>query len=496
MADARQEYGSARATEQRRAEAEREERLASLAGQAHTPRSPSDFQHRSIGELRRMIESANPAAIDASGLHWRSAADGIGGEDGRGGIRKSFADAVEHASAHWEGSAAQAFRREAAKVLAKIDRTYAHARVVERSLVGTRGTGPEHGVAHNLREAKQAMAKIHDPGTAGSELEAGDDSQFRRDMANPKMDTRTALELNRGSLPMSKQRQVEAVVVMDELAANYHGHAKVLRESHDPRGVAGDWPKHPSSSPAPAPVNVSVAGGSAVHQPARQAPGGAGGGAVPAGFDGPKVSRPEVPTTTGLASVQGGTLAPPHGGTGAVAAVGPVGTGTPGAGHGAVAGPVGGLPAGAIPPGVLGIAGAGTGSGTPRAAGGGVRTPGARAAGRPGGAAGGTAGAGPVPAGGGAKGRAGAPGSAAGRGGAPARARGGAAGTPGGPAGGTRQGGSALHRSRGGAKAAEAGAPGKGKAEKERTGGQRPDHLIEDEEPRAPERTVAPRVIE
>ncbi|WP_043265758.1 hypothetical protein [Streptomyces sp. CT34] len=499
MADARQEYGSAGAAAQRRTEAEREERLASLAGQAHTPRSPSGFQHRTIDELRRMIENANPAAVDTAGLHWRSAADGIGGQDGHGGIRKSFLDAVDHASAHWEGSAAQAFRREAAKVLAKIDRTYAHARVVERTLVGTRGTGPEHGVAHNLREAKQAMAKIHDPGTAGSALEAGDDSQFQRDMANPKMDTRTALELNRGSLPMSKQRQVEAAIVMDELAANYHGHAKVLRESYDPRGVAGDWPKHPSSSPSPAPVNVSVAGGSVEHQPARQAPNGAGGGAVPAGFDGPKASRPEVPTTTGLAGVQGGTLAPPHGGTGAVGAVGavgPVGAGTPGGGHGGVSGPGGGFPAGAIPPGVLAIPGAGTGSGSPRATGGGVRNPGARTAGRPGGTAGGTAGGGAVPAGGGAKGRAGAPGSAAGRGGAPARARGGAAGTPGGPAGGTRQGGSALHRSRGGAKAAEAGTQGKGKAEKERTGGQRPDHLIEDEEPRAPERTVAPRVIE
>ncbi|WP_189304500.1 hypothetical protein, partial [Streptomyces albospinus] len=353
MADARKEYGNARAAERQRAEAEREQQLASFKGHAPTRRSPSDFQHHGIGELRRMIESANPATIESSGQHWRSAADRIGGEDGHGGIRKSFLDAVDHASAHWEGSAAQAFRREAAKVLAKIDRTYAHARVVERTLVGTRGTGPEHGVAHNLREAKQAMARIPEPGTADSALDAGDDSQFQRDMANPKMDTRMALELNRGSLSLSKERQVEAVIVMDELAANYHGHARVLRESYDPRGVAGDWPRHPSSSPSPAPVNVQVTGGSAAHPPAKQTPNGAGGGAVPAGFDGPKASRPEVPVTTGLASVQGGTLAPPPSGTGPLG-TGPLGTGTPGGGHGVVAGPGGGFPAGAIPPGVLG----------------------------------------------------------------------------------------------------------------------------------------------
>src|SRR5262245_32848329 len=112
--------------ERQRNEHERAERLKSFRGQQPTPRSPSDFHHHGINALRAMIEHANPGAIETSGHHWRASADRLGGEDGRGGIRKAFMDAVDHASAHWEGSAAQAFRREAGKVLEKIDKTYQH----------------------------------------------------------------------------------------------------------------------------------------------------------------------------------------------------------------------------------------------------------------------------------------------------------------------------------------------------------------------------------
>ena len=44
--------------------------------------------------------------------------------------------------------------------------------------------------------------------------------------------------------------------------------------------------------------------------------------------------------------------------------------------------------------------------------------------------------------------------------------------------------------------AGAAGAKGKGQGEKERTAGQRPDYLVEDEETWTPQRNVAPRVIE
>ncbi|MEU9120211.1 hypothetical protein AB0C96_10165 [Streptomyces sp. NPDC048506] len=481
MVDARQEYNSAKDMERQRKEHEREERLKSFKGRGLTRRSPSDFHHHGLNALRAMIEHANPEAIETSGHHWRASADRLGGEDGHGGIRKAFMDAVDHASAHWEGAAAQAFRREAGKVLEKIDRTYQHSRNVESTLIGTRSSGPESGVAHSLREAKKTMSKIHDPGVMDRAMDdSGDDSQFKRDMANPKMDTRMALELNRDNLSLTKERQVEAVIVMDELAANYEGNAGILQEGVDPGGPRGDWPKEPSSRPAPPPVHMPVIGGShprtssqMPHAPKTH--NGAGGGAVPAGFDGPKISRPELPVTTGLDSVQGGTLAPP------TVAGGTFGNGPAGGGHG-VTGGTGGFPGGAVPPGVIGMPG-GMSGGTRGTGGAGGMRPGMPGAG--------------------VGGKAGGKGVVAGRGGPQARTRGGLVGKPGGPTGGAKQGGAGLHRSRGGTQAAAgaagaAGAKGKdkGKGDKERTTGQRPDYLVEDEETWTPERNLAPRVIE
>ncbi|MFD3422262.1 hypothetical protein [Streptomyces decoyicus] len=475
MVDAKQEYDNAKTMERQQQAAERDERLKSFTGHRPVPASPSDFHHHGLDDLRAMIENAHPEGIETSGHHWRASADRLAGEDGRGGIRKSFMDAVDHATAHWEGSAAAAFRKEAIKVLDKIDRTYGHARVVERVLIGSRASGPEAGVAHSLREAKKAMSKIKNPGVVDRATdESGDDSQFKRDMANPKMDARMALELNRGSLSLTKERQVEAVIVMDELAHHYDGQARVLKEGVDPGGPGGDWPKHPSTSPSPPPVNMPDVGGSHpnLSSTTPNTPNGAGGHAVPPGFDGPKVSRPELPVTTGLDSVQGGTLAPPTGG-------GAINGGMTGGSHG-VSGGTGGFPGGAIPAGVIGMPG-GMGSGGARGAGG----AGMRGGGMPG-------------AGAGAGGRAGAAG-VAGRSGPQARTRGGMAGKPGGPAGGAKQGGAGLHRSRGGNQAGmagAAGAKGKGQGEKERTTGQRPDYLVEDEETWTPQRNVAPRVIE
>ncbi|WP_260636102.1 hypothetical protein [Streptomyces angustmyceticus] len=479
MVDAKQEYDNAKTMARQQQAAERDERLKSFKGHTPTPRSASDFHHHGLDALRAMIENAHPEGIETSGQHWRASADRLAGEDGHGGIRKSFMDAVDHATAHWEGSAAEAFRKEAGNVLKKIDRTYGHARVVERVLIGTRALGPETGVAHNLREAKKAMSKIKNPGIVDRATdEKGDDSQFKRDMANPKMDARMALELNRDSLSLTKERQVEAVVVMDELAHHYDGQAQVLKEGVDPGGPAGDWPKHPSTRPSPGPVNMPVVGGTHPKKSScdSDTPNGAGGHAVPKGFDSPHhVTRPEVPVTTGLDGVQGGTLAPSTG-------PGAINGGMTGGSHGVSGGTGGGFPGGALGPGAIGAAGA-IGAGGMRG-GSGMRGGGGMRGGMPGAGLG--------------AGKAGAAG-AAGRGGPQARTRGGLVGKPGGPAGGAKQGGSGLHRSRGGNQAGmagAAGAKGKGKGDKERTTGQRPDYLVEDEETWTPQRNVAPRVIE
>ncbi|MFJ6786487.1 hypothetical protein [Streptomyces angustmyceticus] len=469
-----EERESAETSQRQREEGERNNKLKSFQGERLTPHSPSDFHHHGIDALRKMIENAKPETLETAGDHWRKSADLLGGQDGSGGIRKKFMDAVDHATAHWEGSAADAFRKEAVKVLGKIDRTYRHARKAEASLIGSRESGPQVGLAHNLRQAMEAMSKIHDPGKWDSFTDdSGDDAQFHRDMANPKMDARQALELNRDKLSLSKERQVEAVVVMDELANHYTGRADIWGDDGDD-GLHGDWPKEPGTGPHPPPVRMPDPGDRCHPDPSSVTPHhphGAGGGAVPPGFDGPKVSRPDLPAHTGLDSLQGGTMTPPL-------APGGHGGGLSGGGHG-VAGGSGGGSGGAMP---LPI-------GMP---GGAMRSGGGRGAGGAGGMRGGMPGAGGA---GGAKGgKAG----AAGRSGAQARTRGGMVGKPGGPAGGAKQGGSGLHRSRGGQQAGmgAAGAKGKDKKEKERTTGQRPDYLVEDEETWMSQRNVAPRVIE
>ena len=183
-------------------------------------------------------------------------------------------DAVDHASAHWQGSAAEAFRREALKVLDKVDRTYGHARVVERTLIGTRRIRSRRRASPTtFARPRRPCPEIKDPGKVDRALDdSGDDSQFHRDMANPKMDARMALELNRDSLSLSKERQVEAVIVMDELAANYEGHATASGGRRPIRAAStGDWPKHPSSSAAPPPVNMPDVGGSAPEAVVRDA---------------------------------------------------------------------------------------------------------------------------------------------------------------------------------------------------------------------------------
>lgn len=482
-------------------EKHRSERLKQFEGHRVVEKSSSDFHHHGITALRAMVESADPDALERSGDHWRASADRLAGEDGRGGIRKAFVDAVEHASEHWRGSAADAFRREAAKVLEKVDRTYGHARNAEAMLIGTRGTGPQGGVAHSLREAKKAMSKIEDPGKVESAFNAsGDDSQFHKDMANPKMDAKMALELNRDKLSLSKERQVEAVIVMEELASNYRSHYSQVDDGlRPPPGGGGDWPTPPTPHTPPPPVNMPTPGGPRP-QPSALTPHTPAGPGVARDITGVNINPTAPPPRTDLDSVQGGTINPPFNGT-----IGG-GTGTGGGGHVPGGAGGGGVPGGVVAP-VPGMPGGGMRSG-PGGRGGVPAGRGGVAGGRAGGTGAGRAGMpGGTGAGGGARGGA-AGGAAAGRTGAQARTKGGVVGKPGSPTGGAKQGGSGLHRSRGGAQAGAGkkagaaglhgapGARGNRAEDKERGTKQRPDYLVEDEETWTPQRNVAPRVIE
>ncbi|MEU5208029.1 hypothetical protein [Streptomyces sp. NPDC020742] len=479
------------------------------------PKSDSDFHHHGLDALREMVKNSDPDAIETAGGHWRASADRLAGEDGSGGIRKAFMDAVDHASAHWHGAASDAFRREAQKVLRKIDLTYRHARNVETALIGARGTGPQGGITHSLREAKKSMSKIEDAGSVEGFFDTngkdGDDAQFHKDMDNPKMDAKMALELNRDKLSLSKERQVEAVIVMEQLAYNYRANRPNLSEGIGPApGTGHDWPTEPKEPVHPAPVNMPTPGGPRV-KPSQLSPHTPSGPYAPSGPSEPfkphgvNINPSSPPVRTDLEGVQGGTVTPANPGIPGGGSLGGGGHSSGGGGGGST-----GMPGGMMPVmpgkggGTMGPGGSGRGgtmggrSGAGRAG-----MPGGSGAGRSGTAGGSGAGRAGMPGGGmggGAGGGAGR-GGATGRSGAQARTPGGIAGKPGAPMGGTKQGGSGLHRSRGGAKAGQgmAGAPGakgNGKGEKERTTNQRPDYLIEDEETWTPQRNVAPRVIE
>ncbi|MET9291234.1 hypothetical protein [Streptomyces sp. NPDC003077] len=489
--------------------------------------SASNFHHHGIDALRAMIANANPGALETAGNHWRASADELGGADGTGGIRKAFMEAVDHASAHWQGKAADAFRREAVKILKKLDLTYLHARNAEQMLIGTVKSGPKAGVAYNLRKAQETMSKIEDPGVLERIFDAhDDDSQFHKDMANPKMDARMALEANRNQLSLSKERQVEAVIVMEELASHYRAHQGnvTLGDAGWP-GSSPDWPSKPAQPTAVPPVNMPIPGGGGPKGTATvpQAPKGGGVGSAPHGFGGATVKsptsgamRPGVPGVHGGSVVSGGTGL--HGGVGMPGArVGGVGGGGRPVPRGDEDGggrvtpaeiPSGSLPP--VPPGPIGGSKSPMGgSGRRDRATGDAIGAGGMVPGVPGGVSGGgravggrgTIGGG-VPVGGAPVGG----GSIAGRPGATVRTPGGVVGAPGSPsAPGGSQGGSGLHRSRGGAQGVPTGQPGmgspgmpgaRGNQDKDRETKQRPDYLVEDEETWAPQRDVAPRVIE
>lgn len=473
---------------------------------AQIPRSQSDFHHKGIDALRAMISNANPNAVRKAGDNWKSIADQLGGEDGTGGLAKEFKEAVTEAEKSWSGEASKKFKEAAADVLEKINRTYRHARNTQLTMIGNGEIGSctpgmesaaqiagPGSVAQTLAEAKYTMDKIDDPSKTermGDKVSDGgrDDSQFHEDMANPNIDVSQALEAHRGDLSVSKERQVEAVIVMETLAFNYRQHANNIKNG--PPEDGGDWPSNPNQNSPVGPIPMPIPGGSgATNKVALQTGGGSGIADVGQGVNSPRAD-----------GISGGIGAGSSGASSAAMKPGAdVGMGlSSAAGTGVTGGTAGasGLTSGTGAAGVGGGNAAGSGPGVVGGLGGG----GGAAAGARSGRMGGMPGMG-----GGAGGAKGAAKGAGGRG-SLAKQRGGVVGAAGGKAASAR-GGSGLHRSRGGSQAGKAGAgrgagmagaPGSrgagAKEDKDRS--QRPDYLVEDEETWTPNRNVTPKVIE
>ncbi|WJY41009.1 hypothetical protein QT196_29115 [Streptomyces sp. P9-2B-2] len=501
--------------------------------------SRKQFIHLGLNDVKQMVAGAKPNEVANVASGWRRVRVSLVGEDWHSGIKKQFDDSVNKVLESWHGPSAEAF----AKAAQKISESFAKLAPYPHDMHNVM-----EQIGERLREVQDLVDNVQEPsemeriadraadfGSSGAgkgavignavpgvgALVGGlvggmvggsgrDDSQLNAALADPKITIGEAVNKNRGSLSIDRERQLEAAHYMEQLATTYRVGAKAIgpaptanqrrqgeipeRDPSDsnipPIGPYGPMPSAPKSPGGAANVPGMKGGGYKSPQPL-EAP-------RPHGIDGgigglPKTPAPNVGTT--LDGLSGGGLGAGGGaGAGGIGggAGGGVGTGGLGTGAGVGGGSGSGIGGGAMP-GMVGGAGAGARGG---GAGTGAGARGGRA-GMPGMAGG---------AGGGAKG-AGAKGAGA-KGGGLARQKGGLVGGKGGAVGAGGQGGSGLHRSRGGTQQGAAGgrrpmgmagghgahgAKGKDKGGED---GQRPDYLVEDEETWTPERNVAPKVIE
>ncbi|MGW4872055.1 hypothetical protein [Streptomyces chartreusis] len=454
-----------------------------------TENGKTPFVEYSVNGLRKMIMESQPGKISEVGTHWKMVHNILSGGDGDGasggvddvsakdsvaGMLKSAVDAVLE---HWEGDAAQAFKRRADNIAVQIRNGSAHANFTAEQLFA---------ISKDLDAAKAKMADIHEPSkleSAGDKMNDNsnrDDSQAHKDLAAG-VSAGTVAEANEKNLSLGMERRLQAMAVMEELAANYKVYGKNLQSGgrfNEKEGIAP--PSNDVTMPPPISMPSASGGG----------PNAVGSGNKPwsAGSTASIKPAPGVPRDAGIT---GGSQLPTTrtkvdsispGLTGTGPSTGPAGVsgGSGGLGTGGTQGP------GAVPPG--GVAGLGRGAGARGgigAGGGRGGVAGGAAAGR---GAGGRAGMGGMGGGAGA-GAAGRGGAGAGGRGALAKSRGGVVGAAKGVTGKGAGGGAGLHGSRGGSQrgAMAGGAGGMGgrngrRSEDENSRGDRPDYLVEDEE--------------
>ncbi|MFH8350013.1 WXG100 family type VII secretion target [Streptomyces sp. NPDC018045] len=474
------------------------------------------FYTYNMQQLKAMVAHADPGKVKEIAENWKWIHDTLVGEDGRGGLRKEFDDAVKEVLEHWGGKAAEAFRQRANTISQNIGNSAPYASNMRHVM---------NGVGQSLSEYKQKIDDMEMPTEGQSNRDAvgnyalkvvtfgakggRDDSKAIHELEQGK-DTTDVLNGNSGELSEGKERQLQTAIMMEYLGSAYRSNAQAIGKPPGGGGRDGEVPERGDTlSPPPfVPLPDGV-----VNRPKPSTPK----GSLPSS-KGPGYTSPgdlEAPRQRGISGGVGSATPPkmstlPNVGTGLDGFSG----GGPGGGSLNSGGGTSGLGGGGSLNGAGGGAGhvSGGGSGPTGMPGGGMT--GGSMTGRSGGTGGGVAGAGARSGRGGAPGMGGAPGAGAGakgtatgRGGALARQKGGVVGATGGKSGVGGQGGSGLHRSRGGTQAGAgggqrpmgaAGMPGAhgGKGKDKGPNGERPDYLVEDEETWTPERNVAPKVIE
>ncbi|KPI00647.1 hypothetical protein OK074_5740 [Actinobacteria bacterium OK074] len=456
-------YEAQEKARKQRIEDKHNEKLESLpdGGKGGPDRSKLDthFMTMGIPELRSMILDADPGRIYDVSQHWKSVHNILSGGDGDGktggvdsvsakdSVAGMMQSAVENVLEHWEGEAADAFRKKANEIMQNIRNGAAWANHYGETM---------HAVQNDLRNSMAKMREVEEPSgwdRAWDKLTDDDrsDKQLLEDI-NKGVSTDAARQANADSLSAGKEEQLKGVAIMEQLGVNYKAYANVGVRDDDP--VDPFQPPNPQT-PMPPPVSVPSAGSS---RP------GSGSTTVKPWSAGPTTSIKATPTTPRDSGITGGSQLPTT-----KTHVDSISPGLTGTGPGMSTG---------VPSSGAGNFGTSGTQGTGIVSPGGISGFGGGATGRGGiGATGGRAGMGGM--GAGAAGRSGA--GVGGRG-ALARSRGGVLGAAKGVTKGAG-GGAGLHGSRGGTGAVGGAGGRKGRrSEEENNAGDRPDYLVEDEE--------------
>ncbi|MDX6313235.1 MAG: hypothetical protein QOF44_2699 [Streptomyces sp.] len=505
------------------------------------------FNQKGLEDLKGMVEGSNIQAVRDVAQNWMDVHDHlVTGDDS---ILSKFNKAVTKVLQHWTGTSAEQFLKAANEISSNISTGAQYPSAVSNQMAQ---------VAQTLHDVYQALSQMEEPSLMDRAMDRGkdflgsdggkvtavaavvnpvsglisggasllgiggnsgrSDAQLNADLANPNMDTATALKRNAGQLSAGREVALQAAIQMETLGTTYKRAAATLGDPSSNVDETIDESKDKSKNSGTGYTGGGTGGlntgGTSSHVSTgnyKSPSTGDGSGITPLTTTMPSIDD-SSPMTISPKRIDTGSSSPAIGtsldsfGTGSGSGSGSGGT----SGLGGSSGSYGGVGSGGSSgSGGLGSTSSlgGSGSGTSGVSGvGGVSAAGlggSSAAGRTGTGAGRT---GMPGAGGGAgAGKAGAGGST-GRG-ALARQKGGVVGAAKGKSGTGAQGGSGLHRSRGGTQAGAsgksgrgmAGAPGahgRGKGDGEGREGERPDYLIEDEETWTPERNVAPRVIE
>jgi len=486
----------------------------------------SNFEHEDLIPLKRMVEHSNPGRLHEVSDHWKSV------ETELRSAAEDLQKAVQHASEHWEGTAAQGFTTRAGQIQTSIANTADHA-------ANTSSAMKFAGDA--LQQTKDTMGKVRVPSSFESgakwvsDLGDRSDAQFKADLASG-MDRFAAVNKNRDELSATEISHQYAIGIMEHLGPQYTQAAAYLKTPPDGIDGGEGYPPKPENptpqqitpQPTPQPHYPESPNTPPSNQPGHidpHTPTGPGHPTMPT----PPIGTPPIGTQTPpVVHVPGTgidhlppspTVNPPGIGTPPVGGGPGIGGGGGGLGGPGVGGGGGGLGGGGFPGGLgggLGGLGGGRGGST-----GSTSRPGGAGSTSGGGTGAGGRGAGSGAAGTGAagQGRGGAPGmggmhapsggagggkGAGGKGGSGLVRRGG--GTVGGArAGGASgraftEGGSGLGKGRG-----QNGAPGAGGAhgmggaagnKKKGKNGNRPDYLVEDEDTWRTGGSANPPVIE